>query len=84
MERLDESYAILKDSKRFNNNFLSLILVFFEHDKEATIYEIVCQEDGSFKQPDEWPRCVASKLVIKDEFFQFCIFSITISNLKFC
>ena len=43
--------------------------MFFEHDKEATIYEIVCQEDGSFKQPDEWPRCVASKLVIKDDFF---------------
>ncbi len=41
----------------------SYILVFFEHDKGVVIYEIVCQEDGSFKQPDVWPRCLASKLV---------------------
>ena len=38
--------------------------IFFEHDRELEFYEIECKPDGSFKEPEEWPRCVASMTVI--------------------
>ena len=36
--------------------------IFFEHDKELEAYDVYCQTDGSFTEPDEWPRCLASKI----------------------
>ena len=43
-----------------NKNYV--LQVFFEHDINAIAYEIECLETGYFQEPDEWPRCIGSKL----------------------
>ena len=30
--------------------------------RELEYFELECLEDGSFQEPDKWPRCVASNL----------------------
>ena len=31
---------------------------FFEHDKDLEFFSVPCQDDGFFKPPDEWFKCL--------------------------
>ena len=32
-----------------------------EYPQELEAYDVLCLEDGTFQEPKEWPRCLASK-----------------------
>ena len=39
----------------------------FEEDREQEDYLVMCKPDGTFKYPDEWPKCVNSELKHKEK-----------------
>ena len=36
---------------------------FFEHDRDLEFVSIQCQDDGYFKVPDEWFKCVKGMII---------------------
>ena len=34
---------------------------FFEHDRDLEFFSVPCQDDGFFKPPDEWFKCLKGK-----------------------
>ena len=33
----------------------------FEHDRDYTHFDLMCENDGGFSEPTNWPKCVNSK-----------------------